>query len=279
MGRKKRKGVELKPFCYYCDREFDDEKVLIQHQKAKHFKCHECNRKLDTATGLVVHMLQVHKETINKVPNCHPGRDNPEIIIHGMEGVPGDIMQERQSKLMEARGIAKQQKSAHTVIGMGLFSGMGFVPQNMHQAMCNGMMPGMPGMPGGPGMMPGNMPGFPAGMMPAALQNRIPPAPGAGMKMPDAAMAGAQFQQRSPQPDHASSLNAAPNTAPAPSPMGAAQNGSTAHKKEKDVKAKLVFEDDQVSMEEKMAMLSKYNYKHDGDNLATTNFASIAVSE
>lgn len=60
MGRKKRKNkLVLKPFCFYCTREFDDEKVLIQHQKAKHFKCTECSRKLDTATGLQVHMQQV----------------------------------------------------------------------------------------------------------------------------------------------------------------------------------------------------------------------------
>ena len=46
MGRKaKRKEAdtadELKDevYCYYCDREFDDEKVLILHQTAKHFKC------------------------------------------------------------------------------------------------------------------------------------------------------------------------------------------------------------------------------------------------
>ncbi|KAG8050304.1 hypothetical protein GUJ93_ZPchr0009g908 [Zizania palustris] len=39
MGKKKR--VE-KVFRYYCDREFDEEKILAQHQKAKHFKCHLC---------------------------------------------------------------------------------------------------------------------------------------------------------------------------------------------------------------------------------------------
>jgi hypothetical protein len=32
-------GVELKPFCYYCDREFDSAKTLIQHQRTKHFCC------------------------------------------------------------------------------------------------------------------------------------------------------------------------------------------------------------------------------------------------
>ena len=27
--------LQDKPWCFYCDREFDDEKILIQHQKAK----------------------------------------------------------------------------------------------------------------------------------------------------------------------------------------------------------------------------------------------------
>ena len=35
MGRKKRKYV--KPWCWYCNREFEDEAVLIQHQKERFF--------------------------------------------------------------------------------------------------------------------------------------------------------------------------------------------------------------------------------------------------
>ena len=46
MGRKKKKPC--KPWCWYCNRIFDDEKILIQHQKAKHFKCHICHKKLYT---------------------------------------------------------------------------------------------------------------------------------------------------------------------------------------------------------------------------------------
>lgn len=52
------------PIERYCDREFEDEKVLTNHQKAKHFKCHICSKKMNTAGGLVVHVSQVHKETI-----------------------------------------------------------------------------------------------------------------------------------------------------------------------------------------------------------------------
>ena len=72
----------------YCNREFDDDKVLIYHQKAKHFKCHICHKKLYTAPGLAIHCSQVHKETVNNVPNAVPGRDNIEIEIFGMEGIP-----------------------------------------------------------------------------------------------------------------------------------------------------------------------------------------------
>ena len=65
MGKKKKRATE-KVWCYYCDREFDDEKILVQHQKAKHFKCHVCHKKLSTASGMVIHVLQVHKENVTK---------------------------------------------------------------------------------------------------------------------------------------------------------------------------------------------------------------------
>lgn len=69
MGKKKNKKspvVDTEAWCYYCDRVFEHEEVLIQHQKAKHFKCRTCNKKLSTAGGLVVHNSQVHKETITE---------------------------------------------------------------------------------------------------------------------------------------------------------------------------------------------------------------------
>ena len=67
MGKKKKllqEEATNQIWCFYCERQFDDEKVLIQHQKAKHFKCHICSKKLSTAGGLVVHVMQVHKESI-----------------------------------------------------------------------------------------------------------------------------------------------------------------------------------------------------------------------
>jgi hypothetical protein len=75
MGKKNNKGrdntntiEEESPdiWCFYCDREFETEKILIEHQKARHFKCQICSRKLNSASGLNVHMTQVHKETIKE---------------------------------------------------------------------------------------------------------------------------------------------------------------------------------------------------------------------
>jgi len=43
----------------YCNREFDDEKILVQHQKAKHFKCSICHKRLFTGPGLSIHCMQV----------------------------------------------------------------------------------------------------------------------------------------------------------------------------------------------------------------------------
>ena len=68
--RKKKKKEEVKPWCFYCDRKFADEATLIQHQKAKHFKCTHCHKRLTSASGLRVHCHQVHRFTIQK---CAPG--------------------------------------------------------------------------------------------------------------------------------------------------------------------------------------------------------------
>lgn len=106
-------------FYRYCNREFDDEKILVQHQKAKHFKCHICHKKLYTGPGLSIHCMQVrhlffcytnsreslirnvyhfqvHKETIDKVPNSFPTRSNIEIEIFGMDGIPPEDLKEHE---------------------------------------------------------------------------------------------------------------------------------------------------------------------------------------
>lgn len=133
MGKKKSKRIE-KVWCYYCDREFDDEKILVQHQKAKHFKCHVCHKKLSTAGGMSIHVLQVHKESVTKVPNAKPGRESTDIEIYGMQGIPPDILaahygeedEEAPSKLAKVETPSSQLAGGAIPAPLGV----GFPPQS-----------------------------------------------------------------------------------------------------------------------------------------------------
>lgn len=136
MGRKK-KRAEL-PWCFYCDREFDDEKILQQHQRAKHFKCAHprCNKKLMTAPGMQIHMLTVHKIKVEKVPNAIEGRDNPEWLIEGMNGIPEGFDYENNKALVD--------ESTENVVHTGK-------RPNLNEGVAIGGVPVPGGPPGGPG--------------------------------------------------------------------------------------------------------------------------------
>ncbi|KAL5359732.1 hypothetical protein BJX96DRAFT_148992 [Aspergillus floccosus] len=118
MG-KKRRGPTLeellaRPWCYYCERDFDDLKILISHQKAKHFKCERCGRRLNTAGGLSVHMSQVHKEQLSSVDNALPNRSSLDVEIFGMEGVPEDIIQSHNQRVVTQFQQAEAERQAVT---------------------------------------------------------------------------------------------------------------------------------------------------------------------
>ncbi|CAJ2499851.1 Uu.00g027040.m01.CDS01 [Anthostomella pinea] len=106
MGKKKRGHPDIeeilsRAWCYYCERDFEDLKLLISHQKAKHFKCDRCGRRLNTAGGLSVHMNQVHKESLTTVENALPNRQGLEVEIFGMEGIPEDVVQQHNQRIIQ----------------------------------------------------------------------------------------------------------------------------------------------------------------------------------
>ncbi|CAH0564510.1 unnamed protein product [Brassicogethes aeneus] len=175
MGRKKKKMS--KPWCWYCNREFEDEKILIQHQKAKHFKCHICHKKLYTGPGLSIHCMQVHKETIDKVPNSMPNRSNIEIEIYGMEGIPPNDLREHEKQKQGARGNDSgsddDEPTNKKIKQEGLLGNAPGMMQTMPGLM-QGMMP-PPGMP--PGMQMGHMMhmGHPFHMHPGMQMMGAPP--------------------------------------------------------------------------------------------------------
>ncbi|KAM9746364.1 BUB3-interacting and GLEBS motif-containing protein ZNF207-like [Menidia menidia] len=207
MGRKKKK--QMKPWCWYCNRDFDDEKILIQHQKAKHFKCHICHKKLYTGPGLAIHCMQVHKETIDGVPNAIPGRTDIELEIYGMEGIPEKDMEERR-RVLEQKNQETQKKKLNqddsdeddedeepgpsyshqpaagqpptgyippmAQPGLPVGAGAPGLPPSGYSGippMMQGVPPMMPGLPPGmPGMPPGMIPM--GGMMPPMMPG-VPP--------------------------------------------------------------------------------------------------------
>jgi len=103
-----------RPWCYYCERDFDDNRVLISHQKAKHFRCIHCSRRLNTAGGLAVHLQQVHKETLHKIDQAIPGREGVTPEIFGMCGVPEDLLYERKQRIMNQYFKLEAERRART---------------------------------------------------------------------------------------------------------------------------------------------------------------------
>ena len=114
MGRKKGHIVNLKPFCYYCDKEFNNELILHQHQKARHFNCVKCRKRFSTAPALDTHEIQVHRSSLKLVPNAKAGRDSFEISIYGMDGVPIELINYKLAEKIEQkkRKLIKEHKMA-----------------------------------------------------------------------------------------------------------------------------------------------------------------------
>ncbi|KIY72396.1 hypothetical protein CYLTODRAFT_388773 [Cylindrobasidium torrendii FP15055 ss-10] len=196
MAKKKGKKNVIQPWCWYCEREFEDEKVLMQHQKAKHFKCGMCPRRLNTAGGLAVHIQQVHKlepDNLPRIDNALPGRDGYEVEIFGMEGIPApDVADYKRRKEIEfglaAGSISQPQPKRQKTDNKPMTEGDLRAALEAHKALMGANKidrptsgspatsgavtgapqtyaaspnPGMPGTPAAPTPMPGAPPFWP----------------------------------------------------------------------------------------------------------------------
>ncbi|CAO1628904.1 unnamed protein product [Sympodiomycopsis kandeliae] len=235
----KKKKVQLEAWCWYCDREFEDEKVLLQHQKAKHYKCPQCPRRLNTAGGLTVHLHQVHKAEPGRIENAIPGRDSFDIEIYGMEGIPEvDLQEWRSRKASQNNGNSssgqpnpKRQKVENVVLTPDQLKAQ----LQAHKALMSGQAP-----------PPGSItaPAFPPPQLPSAYPP--PPPPGTQQPPPPFAYSG-------PPPG----FPAGP-----PPPQVAPPQQSSAHQMalQNGQKSRIVYADQHISPEEKMASSSKYLY-------------------
>ena len=69
---------------------------------------------LTTTTGLSVHMTQVHKETLSVIENALPNRSGLEVEIFGMEGIPEDIVQTHNQRVVQSFAQAEAERRAAT---------------------------------------------------------------------------------------------------------------------------------------------------------------------
>lgn len=276
MGKKKRRddggpggeAPQRRIFCYYCDRNFDDEKVLILHQKARHFKCPTCHKKLSTISGMIIHTQQVHKEVLQSIPNAKPGKESVEVEVYGMEGVP------------DADGNVAKKLRLDAPIGGFPGRSVPFMgirpPPPMHFS--GGVAPPGVGMPMRPTLPPR---GFPGGAVPPsrmAVPQAYPPYAQQWPRGPPllgavgSPVVGYSCQQVGVLPvgirpgNHPSGGVTVSNTNVFD---GVAQKGN-----QKD--RGLIYADENVSMEEKRALRPKYAYRPLGLNTSVTNGSTVA---
>ncbi|KAI9911474.1 hypothetical protein PsorP6_008937 [Peronosclerospora sorghi] len=265
MGKKKRRddgaggeATQRRIFCYYCDRNFDDEKVLILHQKARHFKCPTCYKKLSTISGMIIHIQQVHKESLKSIPNAKPGRESVEVEVYGMEGVPD-----------AAGGVTKKPRL--DVIGppiVGGYPGRGMPPPPFIGGR------GPPPMQFSAGMAPPGIdmsmrpppprPFGPIGIMPPPQMQGYPQygggVPQQWARPPGTMILPSHVALDYPNPDvpgMEGGATVATQNAPVSntSVFGAVAQNATKNS------SGMVYADENVSMEEKRALRPKYAYK------------------
>ena len=64
--------------------------------------------------GLSVHMNQVHKETLTSVDNSLPNRQGLEVEVFGTEGIPDDVRQAHDQRIIAAYYQAEAERRAAT---------------------------------------------------------------------------------------------------------------------------------------------------------------------
>ncbi|KAI5481645.1 hypothetical protein MNV49_002871 [Pseudohyphozyma bogoriensis] len=173
---------------------FEDDKVLLQHQKAKHFRCPHCPRRLNTAGGLAVHIDQVHKLGTDRIENALPGRDSFDIEIYGMEGIPAPDLAAWKKRHAEETGqvVQKPPSKRPKIANVPLTAAELKAQLAAHKALMSGKplsgsaLQAFPPPPPGFGVAPSGttlvapyLPfGLPPGMPQPPLGVIIPPVPG-----------------------------------------------------------------------------------------------------
>jgi len=191
--------------------------------------------------------MQVHKETIDKVPAALPGRDSIEIEVFGMQGIPDDAFQ----------GGRKGQGSDEPSPKLPRLSAASLLPAAMPPGFPPGMPPVPPGMPPGPPqfMVP------PYGMMPPHFAPAVPPGMPSIYNRPPMSMPQLQPPRQLPPQLPPSSIPT-PQMPPVEVKVlsAAPPNQMAASKESKNIgKTRIMHPDDLLtSLEERRAQLGQF---------------------
>ncbi|PTB71113.1 hypothetical protein M440DRAFT_1442925 [Trichoderma longibrachiatum ATCC 18648] len=300
MGKKKRGHPDVeeilsRPWCYYCaypslfvcpiyiasilisltvvlslgERDFEDLKLLISHQKAKHFKCDRCGRRLNTAGGLSVHLNQVHKETLSQVENALPNRQGLEVEIFGMEGIPQEVLEQHRNRIIqnfyqaqEDRRIATgnpppgQSKNPRKKIKIETAEELRKRFAEYRAQRKAGVAYNQPGFTG---QQPAY--GYPADNLSARPPANLVGAPGLPQRPSQPGFWGGTAQATATGDEIDQLIRMAEaGVKPQKRPDEEEAAEGTKTKKEKDKKGRMVYDDAEFSPEEKMAALPRYAY-------------------
>jgi len=192
--------------------------------------------------------MQVHKETIDKIPGAIPGRDSVDVEVYGMDGIPQEYdggPSEAKKKPILPSAPAILPTSAPPVAGTPHSSGMifpnmsGMVQPNPYMQQYYGMMANQ--MPPRPGLVP-TIPLPQSIPQPIAMTSHIPLPTTAVHSIPQPTAFPA-YQQRTVGDAHVPTTiqpsSSAASTSSAPKPLGS--------------KTRIVVPDEIVSLEELMA--------------------------
>lgn len=135
MGRKKRRNNQVtKPWCFYCDKQFDHEPILLKHQQDMHFRCMICRKRSGGVKGLVKHYKEVHKEVLKTVPHALEDRsDVTKFNVHGSSGIPINAVRGQKYVEDSASNANQANNSGQQVAYAGAYSN-NYLAQNAYGA-------------------------------------------------------------------------------------------------------------------------------------------------
>ncbi|KAJ1971902.1 hypothetical protein H4R35_004987 [Dimargaris xerosporica] len=215
---------------------------------------------------MAIHVTQVHKTNVTKVPNALPHRESLKVEIFGMEGIPPEDLMAHQQSLNG--GDAKRPRT-DTGAGSSLPPGIPGQPMMPPGAMSPYAMPHMYPMPP-PHMMPhapypypmppqpwGYPPHSPYGMPPHPYAAAAPPSHPTAPAVPHSAALPATATPTAASAGEVSSTPVGTDTTSShrPTELSTPKAASAV-----DQSVRLMYPDSDLSVEEKRAALDKYAY-------------------